>query len=100
MFLRVQAIADNFFCSAGNTNINPMSPYTFYDVECPEELPVRKEKRQVNISLNLPGGSPALSSACSCLITSAPGATTTTVKTTATSQVTKTATVTKTVTGL
>ncbi|KAF2656735.1 hypothetical protein K491DRAFT_691780 [Lophiostoma macrostomum CBS 122681] len=72
-----------------------MSPYTFYDVECPVELPVRK--RQVNISLNLPGGTPALSSACSCLITSAPGATTTTTTATTTSQVTKTTTVTRTV---
>ncbi|EAT92528.2 hypothetical protein SNOG_01033 [Parastagonospora nodorum SN15] len=40
--------------AADNTNYNPTSPYTFYDVSCPAELPVRK--RQLNISLVLPGG--------------------------------------------
>ncbi|KAF2705005.1 hypothetical protein K504DRAFT_460792 [Pleomassaria siparia CBS 279.74] len=80
--------------ATGNVNYNPMSPYTFYDVSCPKELPVRK--RQVNISLVVPGGPPALSSACSCLITSGTPdkITTTTVtssqKTTTTQSVTRT----------
>ena len=80
-----------------------MSPYTFYDVTCPKELPVRKrqigitlgDSPGVNISLGL--GSPReISSACSCLITRGPGDTT--VTKTATSNATKTATTTSTVT--
>ncbi|KAF2275795.1 uncharacterized protein EI97DRAFT_494362 [Westerdykella ornata] len=78
-----------------NTNYNPMSPYTFYDSTCPQELPVLKA-RQVNISLGLPPA--GISSACSCLIGSGPGATTTTLTTTVTSnRVTVTQTVTRTV---
>jgi hypothetical protein len=71
-----------------------MSPYTFYNKECPVELPV-KHKRQINISLPLLGGPPDISSACSCLITSAPGQTTKTTTVTVTSDrftVTQTAT--------
>ncbi|KAJ4374337.1 hypothetical protein N0V83_003078 [Neocucurbitaria cava] len=86
-----------------NTNYNPMSPYTFYDVSCPVELPVRK--RQLGITLGGPGvinislglGSPNdISSACSCYITKGPAETT--VTKTATSAVVKTSTVVSTVT--
>lgn len=90
--------------SADNTNYNPTSPYTFYDVTCPAELPVRK--RQMDITLGLPGsginislglGSPKeISSACSCFITKGPAETT--VTKTSTNNVTKTATATSTVT--
>jgi hypothetical protein len=88
--------------AADNTNYNPSSPYTFYDVTCPAELPVRK--RQIGITLGLPGlgislglGSPKeISSACSCFITKGPAETT--VTRTSTNQVTKTATATSTVT--
>lgn len=89
--------------SADNTNYNPMSPYTFYDVACPAELPVRK--RQIGIELPLPGGinislglngPREISSACSCLITKGPADTT--VTKTATNNATKTATATSTVT--
>ncbi|CAN9152330.1 unnamed protein product [Alternaria alternata] len=70
--------------AAENTNYNPMSPYTFYDAACPAELPVRK--RQLDISLGLPGGihislglGPGeISSACSCFITKGPASTTVT----------------------
>jgi hypothetical protein len=90
--------------SADNTNYNPMSPYTFYDVSCPAELPVRKRQLDfnlpglgINISLGAGLGSPrAISSACSCLIGSGPASTT--VTKTATSNATKTATATSTVT--
>ncbi|OAL52734.1 hypothetical protein IQ07DRAFT_381562 [Pyrenochaeta sp. DS3sAY3a] len=87
--------------AADNTNYNPSSPYTFYDVTCPKELPVRK--RQLGISLGLPDGinislglgSPReISSACSCLITKGPGETT--VTRTATSAVVRTTTTTAT----
>jgi hypothetical protein len=80
-----------------------MSPYTFYDVSCPAELPVRK--RQISIELPLPGGinislglgSPKeISSACSCFITRGPAETT--VTKTSTNNVTRTATTTATVT--
>ncbi|KAH7119946.1 hypothetical protein B0J11DRAFT_72674 [Dendryphion nanum] len=82
--------------AADNTNYNPMSPYTFYDSTCPVELPVRK--RQVNISLGIPGGAGGISSACSCLITSGPGGTTKTTTVTVTSvRVTRTETITRTV---
>tara|TARA_R110002003_G_scaffold242_11_gene17313 strand:- start:13309 stop:13719 length:411 start_codon:yes stop_codon:yes gene_type:complete len=93
----------NMSCSADNTNYNPMSPYTFYDVSCPAELPVRKRQLDIelpggggiNISLGL--GSPReISSACSCYITRGPAETT--VTTTATNNVTRTATATQTVT--
>lgn len=80
--------------AASNTNYNPMSPYTFYDVSCPKELPVRK--RQVTISLGFGGPGP-LSSACSCLITSGPAGITRTTSTTITNRVTTTQTVTRTV---
>jgi hypothetical protein len=89
--------------SADNTNYNPMSPYTFYDVTCPAELPVRK--RQLDVNLPLPGGinislglgSPKeISSACSCFITKGPAETT--VTRTASSVATLTATATSTVT--
>lgn len=89
--------------SADNTNYNPMSPYTFYDVSCPAELPVRK--RQLGISLGGPGGinisldlggPRQISSACSCLITRGPAETT--VTKTATSNVVSTATTTSVVT--
>ncbi|PSN60749.1 hypothetical protein BS50DRAFT_681328 [Corynespora cassiicola Philippines] len=94
--------------AAENTNLNPMSPYTFYDAACPEELPVRRrrndndneakeEKRQIAITIALPGGPPALSSACSCLITSGPADATRTTTTTSGVKVTKTETVTRTV---
>lgn len=74
-----------------------MSPYTFYDAACPEELPVLKA-RQINISLGLPGGAPAISSACSCLITSGEASATRTTTVTQTSvRVTRTETVTRTV---
>ncbi|KAH7406269.1 hypothetical protein DE146DRAFT_609466 [Phaeosphaeria sp. MPI-PUGE-AT-0046c] len=80
-----------------------MSPYTFYDVTCPAELPVRK--RQIDVNLPLPGGvnislglggPKQISSACSCLITRGPAETTVT----RTSDVvqTRTATATSTVT--
>ncbi|KAF2110466.1 hypothetical protein BDV96DRAFT_584035 [Lophiotrema nucula] len=78
--------------AADNVNYNPMSPYTFYDQACPVELPVRK--RQINISLNLPGGP---SSACSCLIGGAAATTTTTTTTVTSNRVTTTETVTRTV---
>ncbi len=81
--------------SADNTNYNPMSPYTFYDVSCPKELPVKK--RQVNISLGLPGGPPAISSACSCLITSGTPDKITTTTVTTSQKTTTTQTVTRTV---
>lgn len=89
--------------AADNTNYNPMSPYTFYDVGCPRELPVRK--RQIGISIGLgPGinislglGSPGeISSACSCYITKGPGETT--VTRTVSSQVVRTTTTTSTIT--
>jgi hypothetical protein len=88
--------------SADNTNYNPTSPYTFYDVSCPAELPVRK--RQIDITLPVGGinislglGSPKeISSACSCFITKGPAETT--VTKTSTNNVTKTATTTATVT--
>lgn len=86
--------------AADNTNYNPMSPYTFYDVTCPTELPVRK--RQLGITLGGPGGGIAISlniggprqisSACSCLITSGPAATT--ITRTATKEMVRTTTVT------
>ncbi|ORY10663.1 hypothetical protein BCR34DRAFT_566520 [Clohesyomyces aquaticus] len=86
--------------SADNVNYNPMSPYTFYDISCPKELPVRKREPQIQISLGPGLGKPNdISSACSCLITSAPADTTRFVTTTVTSvRVTKTDTVTRTVT--
>lgn len=79
--------------STSNVNYNPMSPYTFYDAVCPSELPVRK--RQANISVGF--GISSLSSACSCLITSAPGQITLTTSVTVTNKATATQTVTKTV---
>ncbi|KAL5407490.1 hypothetical protein PMIN03_007139 [Paraphaeosphaeria minitans] len=79
--------------ATSNTNYNPMSPYTFYDVSCPSELPVRK--RQVQISVGL--GISSLSSACSCLITAGPGAITKTTSVTVTSKFTATQTLTRTV---
>lgn len=87
--------------SADNTNYNPMSPYTFYDVSCPAELPVRKRQ----IGIELPGGigislgldnPKQISSACSCFITSGPASTTVT-KTSDVVQ-TRTATATTTIT--
>ncbi|KAF2794121.1 hypothetical protein K505DRAFT_304567 [Melanomma pulvis-pyrius CBS 109.77] len=81
--------------AADNTNYNPMSPYTFYDASCPKELPVKK--RQVNISLGLPGGPPAISSACSCLITSGTPDKITTTTVTSSQKTTTTQTVTRTV---
>ncbi|KAI4956107.1 hypothetical protein J4E91_000317 [Alternaria rosae] len=88
--------------AADNTNYNPMSPYTFYDASCPTELPVRK--RQLDISLGLPGGihislglgQGEISSACSCFITRGPASTT--VTRTVSSAVVRTSTVTSTVT--
>lgn len=77
--------------ATSNTNINPMSPYTFYDASCPTELPVKK--RQVSIGF----GISSLSSACSCLITSAPGQITKTTSVTVTNKATATQTVTRTV---
>lgn len=82
-----------------------MSPYTFYDVTCPAELPVRK--RQLDVNLPLPGGinislglngPKEISSACSCFITKGPAGTTVTTTTSAikTATVTATATVTRT----
>ncbi|KAF2192142.1 hypothetical protein K469DRAFT_716636 [Zopfia rhizophila CBS 207.26] len=76
-----------------------MSPYTFYDQSCPQELPVKK--RQINISIGLPGGNGPrdISSACSCLITSGPADATRTTTVTVTSvRVTRTETVTSTTT--
>lgn len=89
--------------AADNTNYNPMSPYTFYDVACPAELPVRKRQ----IGIELPGGigvgislglkgPKEISSACSCFITKGPAEVTRT--TTATNNVTRTATATSTIT--
>lgn len=87
--------------AADNTNYNPMSPYTFYDVSCPAELPVRKRQ----IGIELPGGigislgldnPKQISSACSCFITSGPASTTVT-KTSDVVQ-TRTATATTTIT--
>ena len=73
-----------------------MSPYTFYNKDCPSELPV-KHKRQVQISIPLIGGPADISSACSCLITSAPGQFTSTKTVTITSdRITVTQTVTRT----
>lgn len=90
--------------AADNTNYNPSSPYTFYDAGCPAELPVRK--RQLGISLGLPGGGinislglggpREISSACSCFITKGPAETT--VTRTTSSYVTRTATATSVVT--
>lgn len=91
--------------SEDNTNYNPMSPYTFYDITCPKELPVRK--RQLNISLGNPNGPGVgislglsdprqISSACSCFITKGPAEET--VTKTATNTVLKTSTATSTVT--
>jgi hypothetical protein len=87
--------------SADNTNYNPTSPYTFYDVTCPKELPVKRQidftqpQPGINISLGL--GSPReISSACSCFITRGPAETT--VTKTSTRDVTRTATTTATVT--
>ncbi|KAF2681246.1 hypothetical protein K458DRAFT_372105 [Lentithecium fluviatile CBS 122367] len=82
--------------ATSNTNYNPMSPYTFYDKSCPAELPVRKNKRQVTISLGI-GGPAQISSACSCLITSGPADVTRTTSVTVTSKATATQTVTRTV---
>jgi len=92
--------------AADNTNYNPSSPYTFYDAGCPAELPVRMAKRQLGISLGLPGGGinislglggpREISSACSCFITKGPAETT--VTRTNTSNVTRTATATSVVT--
>ncbi|KAF2202499.1 hypothetical protein GQ43DRAFT_479826 [Delitschia confertaspora ATCC 74209] len=80
-----------------NINYNPMSPYTFYNVECPAELPVKK--RQINISLPpILGGPRDISSACSCLITSGPAGVTRTSTATVTSGVAVTQTFTRTVT--
>lgn len=82
-----------------------MSPYTFYDVSCPAELPVRKRDLQLDISLGGPGGitislglggPKEISSACSCLITKGPTGTTKTL--TKTSDVVKTTTATSTIT--
>ena len=66
-----------------------MSPYTFYDAQCPKELPVRK--RQITISLDLPDGP---ISACQCLIGSGTPdkITTTTVSTSTKSTTTQTVT--------
>ncbi|EMD89888.1 hypothetical protein COCC4DRAFT_36269 [Bipolaris maydis ATCC 48331] len=69
-----------------NTNLNPTSPYTFYDSSCPSEIPIRKRSPQLGISIGLPGGigislglgNAGISSACSCLITSGPARTTVT----------------------
>ncbi|EUC43503.1 hypothetical protein COCMIDRAFT_28029 [Bipolaris oryzae ATCC 44560] len=69
-----------------NTNLNPTSPYTFYDSSCPSEIPIRKRSPQLNISIGLPGGigislglgNAGVTSACSCLITSGPARTTVT----------------------
>jgi hypothetical protein len=72
-----------------------MSPYTFYDASCPKELPVKK--RQVNITLDLPGGPPAISSACSCLITSGTPDKITTTTAVTTQKTTTTQTLTRTV---
>lgn len=91
--------------SADNTNYNPMSPYTFYDVSCPAELPV---KRQLDVNLPLPGGinislglngPKEISSACSCFITKGPAGitVTTTTSTIKTATVTAISTVTRTV---
>jgi hypothetical protein len=91
----------NSSISADNTNYNPMSPYTFYDITCPKELPVKRQidytqpQPGINISLGL--GSPReISSACSCFITRGPAETT--VTKTSTRDVTRTATTTATVT--
>jgi hypothetical protein len=78
-----------------------MSPYTFYDVSCPKELPV---KRQIGITLPIGGigislglsGPKEISSACSCFITKGPAETTLTK--TSSSVLTRTATATSTVT--
>ncbi|KAF2003842.1 hypothetical protein P154DRAFT_72664 [Amniculicola lignicola CBS 123094] len=80
--------------ASDNVNINPMSPYTFYDTSCPVELPVRK--RQIFVSVGLGNG--GISSACSCLITSGPAdVTKTTTRTVTSVRVTTTQTVTRTV---
>ncbi|KAL6151002.1 hypothetical protein ACJQWK_10881 [Exserohilum turcicum] len=85
-----------------NTNLNPTSPYTFYDATCGTAL---KRSPQLNISLGLPGGGinislglgpSAISSACSCLITRGPASTT--VTRTVSSGVTRTATLVSSVT--
>ena len=90
--------------SADNTNLNPTSPYTFYDASCPSEVPVGKRSPQLDISLGIPVGinisldlgPKGISSACSCLITSGPASTT--VTKTQSSAVITTATVTSTTT--
>ncbi|KAF1958825.1 hypothetical protein CC80DRAFT_20840 [Byssothecium circinans] len=81
--------------ATSNTSINPTSPYVFYDVSCPRELPVRN-KRQVTVSLSI--GDPAkLSSACSCYIGTGPAGVTRTTTITNTNKATATSTVTRTV---
>ncbi|KAI2474432.1 hypothetical protein Ptr902_14153 [Pyrenophora tritici-repentis] len=90
--------------AADNTNLNPTSPYTFYDASCPSEVPVGKRSPQLDITLGQPGGinislnlgPKGISSACSCLITSGPASTT--VTRTQSSAVVTTATVTSTTT--
>ncbi|KAE8824679.1 hypothetical protein PTNB73_07434 [Pyrenophora teres f. teres] len=87
-----------------NTNLNPSSPYTFYDATCPSEVPVGKRSPQLDISFGLPAGinisldlgPKGISSACSCLITSGPASTT--VTRTQSSAIVTTATVTSTTT--
>ncbi|KAF7564874.1 hypothetical protein A1F97_00727 [Pyrenophora tritici-repentis] len=90
--------------AADNTNLNPTSPYTFYDASCPSGVPVGKRSPQLDITLGQPGGinislnlgPKGISSACSCLITSGPASTT--VTRTQSSAVVTTATVTSTTT--
>jgi hypothetical protein len=90
--------------STDNTNVNPTSPYTFYDASCPVEMPIRKRSPQLGITLGLPGGinislglgNSGISSACSCFITKGPASTT--VTRTVSSGVTRTSTVVSTVT--
>ncbi|KAL5114473.1 hypothetical protein ACEQ8H_007616 [Pleosporales sp. CAS-2024a] len=77
-----------------NTNVNPTSPYTFYDKACGAGA-AQQRRRQIEITLPLPGGgiaislgaglgSPAeISSACSCFITKGPAETTVTTTTSA-----------------
>ncbi|KAL7779447.1 hypothetical protein CFE70_008950 [Pyrenophora teres f. teres 0-1] len=87
-----------------NTNLNPSSPYTFYDATCPSEVPVGKRSPQLDISFGLPAGinisldlgPKGISSACSCLIISGPASTT--VTRTQSSAIVTTATVTSTTT--
>ena len=77
-----------------------MSPYTFYDVSCPKELPVRKaekEKRQLGITISLGISDPAkISSACFCYLGTVPAGTTKTASVTTTGVVQVTSTVTRT----